>query len=69
MAETLDERCQRRIDEYGATHRGSEGGRWHAGTTAVVALLVEDDDGPAWLLANLGDSRIYRFERRRGSTR
>ena len=35
-------------------------GRWRGGTTAVVALLVEDDDGPRWLLANLGDSRIYR---------
>jgi len=27
----------------------------------VVALLVEDDEAPKWLLANLGDSRIYRF--------
>jgi protein phosphatase len=27
----------------------------------VVALLVEDGEGPKWLLANLGDSRIYRF--------
>ena len=53
--------CQRRLLEYGATHRGSEGGRWNGGTTAVVALLVEDDAGPQWLLANLGDSRIYRF--------
>ena len=25
-----------------------------------MALLVEDDEGPRWLLANLGDSRIYR---------
>ncbi len=25
----------------------------------VAALLVEDDGDPAWLLANLGDSRIY----------
>ena len=50
--------CQRRLDEYGDTHRGSDGGRWRGGTTAVVALLVEDD-GPRWLLMNLGDSRIY----------
>jgi serine/threonine protein phosphatase PrpC len=50
--------CQRRLDEYGAAHRGSDGGRWRGGTTAVVALLVEDR-GPRWLLANLGDSRIY----------
>lgn len=60
VTETL-RACQRRLLEYGTTHRGSEGGRWHGGTTAVVALLVEDDAGPQWLLANLGDSRIYRF--------
>jgi PPM family protein phosphatase len=53
--------CQRRLDEYAATHRGSDGGRWRGGTTAVVALLVEEDAGPCWLLANLGDSRIYRY--------
>jgi protein phosphatase len=53
--------CQHRLEEYGATHRGSDGGRWRGGTTAVVALIVEDDDGPRWLLANLGDSRIYRY--------
>jgi PPM family protein phosphatase len=53
--------CQRRLEEYGDTHRGSDGGRWQGGTTAVVALLVEEEDGPRWLLANLGDSRIYRF--------
>lgn len=27
----------------------------------VVALLVEDHGVPKWLLANLGDSRIYRY--------
>jgi protein phosphatase len=54
---------QRRLSEYGATHRGSDGGRWHGGTTTVVAILVEEDDGPQWLLVNLGDSRIYRFNR------
>jgi serine/threonine protein phosphatase PrpC len=53
--------CQKRLDQYAATHRGSDGGVWHGGTTAVVALLTEDDEGPRWLLANLGDSRIYRF--------
>jgi protein phosphatase len=68
--------CQRRLQEYGDTHRGSDGGRWQGGTTAVVAILVQDpdpdqdqgqdqdqdqhhDQEPAWLLANLGDSRIY----------
>ena len=52
--------CQRRLKEYAAGRRGSDGGPWHGGTTAVVALLVETDHGPAWLLTNLGDSRIYR---------
>ncbi|WP_278258800.1 protein phosphatase 2C domain-containing protein [Nocardioides convexus] len=32
-----------------------------AGTTAVIALLVDSVSGPVWLLANVGDSRIYRF--------
>jgi PPM family protein phosphatase len=53
-------RCRQRLLEYGATHVGSDGGRWYGGTTAVVALLAEDDAGPRWLLANLGDSRVYR---------
>jgi PPM family protein phosphatase len=53
--------CQRRLDQYADHHRGSDGARWHGGTTAVVALLMEEDGGPRWLLANLGDSRIYRF--------
>jgi serine/threonine protein phosphatase PrpC len=51
--------AQQRLLEYGATHRGRDGGAWHGGTTTVVALIVEEDDGPQWLLANLGDSRIY----------
>jgi PPM family protein phosphatase len=54
VAEAL-RRCQRRLDEYGDTHQGSDGGRWRGGTTAVVALVIRDQ----WLLANLGDSRIY----------
>jgi PPM family protein phosphatase len=53
--------CQRRLLEYGATHRGRDGAPWHGGTTTVVALVVQGDHGPRWLLANLGDSRIYRF--------
>lgn len=52
--------CQRRIAEYGAEHAGTRGRRWYAGTTAVVGLLVHDDDGPRWMVANLGDSRAYR---------
>src|SRR3954447_14949686 len=54
---------QRRLREYGATHRGSDGRPWHGGTTAVAAMLVQRDAGPEWLLTNLGDSRIYRFTR------
>jgi serine/threonine protein phosphatase PrpC len=55
--------CQRRLREYAATHRSRNGGPWDGGTTAVVALLVEEEDGPQWLLVNLGDSRIYRVTR------
>ena len=56
--------CQRRIAEFGAQqsdqHAGARPRRWYAGTTAVLALLVRDYDGPQWLVANLGDSRAYR---------
>lgn len=52
--------CQRRLADYASTHRGRGGGPWRGGTTAVVALLDEGGGEPAWLLANLGDSRIYR---------
>jgi protein phosphatase len=54
--------AQGRLLEYGASHLGRDGLRWHGGTTAVVAMLVQDDGG-RWLLANLGDSRIYRLAR------
>jgi PPM family protein phosphatase len=53
--------CQRRIAEYGAQQAAGRVRRWYAGTTAVVALLVRDDEGPRWLVANLGDSRAYRI--------
>jgi serine/threonine protein phosphatase PrpC len=51
--------CQRRIREYAGSHS------WHGrvrspGTTVVAALLVEEEGAPAWLLVNMGDSRIYR---------
>jgi PPM family protein phosphatase len=60
--------CQRRIAEFGAQqsdqqsgqHAGARPRRWYAGTTAVLALLVRDYNGPEWLVANLGDSRAYR---------
>ncbi|GAB2456985.1 protein phosphatase 2C domain-containing protein [Nocardioides hungaricus] len=53
--------AQRRILEY-AEQQAAAGvaRRRRAGTTVVAALLVEDDAGPAWLVANLGDSRAYR---------
>ncbi|QIK75355.1 PP2C family protein-serine/threonine phosphatase [Nocardioides piscis] len=59
VAETLS-RAQSRILTYGEMHRGDHP-RWHAGTTCVAAVLVEDHEGTKWLLVNLGDSRIYRF--------
>jgi PPM family protein phosphatase len=61
VAATLQE-AQRRILEYAGEQARRGVAPWRsAGTTVVAALLVEGDDGPAWLLANLGDSRIYRF--------
>ena len=54
--------CHERITEYADEQSRRTGRDFQAGTTAVVALLVEDDEArPQWLLANLGDSRIYRF--------
>ncbi|WP_296603036.1 protein phosphatase 2C domain-containing protein [Nocardioides sp.] len=61
ISETLAA-CADRIGEYAAAQRAAGVARGRsAGTTAVVALLVEAEDGPAWLLANLGDSRVYRY--------
>jgi serine/threonine protein phosphatase PrpC len=60
VAEIL-ERAQSRINQYAVEQRLGGAERWYAGTTAVVALLVEDDGTPKWLLANLGDSRVYRL--------
>lgn len=57
---TLD-RCQRTIKEYDAAQRRAGSLQFHSATTAVVALLVEDDGRPAWLVANVGDSRAYRL--------
>lgn len=61
LIEQTLQQCQRRIQEYAAQQEGAETTRWYAGTTAVVGILVEDADVAKWLLANLGDSRIYRF--------
>ncbi|WP_344774500.1 PP2C family protein-serine/threonine phosphatase [Nocardioides panacisoli] len=54
--------AQLRIAEYDAEHGDpSERPTSSSGSTVVAALLVEQEDGPRWLLANVGDSRIYRF--------
>ena len=50
-----------RIDDYDAAHRAAGDLFFSAGTTAVAALLVADVAEPYWLVANLGDSRGYRF--------
>lgn len=52
-------RCQVRLKAYAEGQGGPGRATPHSGTTAAVAVLVHDE-GPRWLLANLGDSRIYR---------
>ncbi len=59
--------CHERITAYAEEQSRATGRDFQAGTTAVVALLVEDEHEhgdvsiPKWLLANVGDSRIYKF--------
>ncbi len=53
---------QDRIAAYDAHQRAEGAHGFAAGTTAVVALLVHQGVEPMWLLANLGDSRIYRYD-------
>ncbi len=60
VARTLKS-CRARIGEYDAEQRGRGAEDFQAGTTAVVAVLIEEHGEPKWLLANVGDSRIYRF--------
>jgi serine/threonine protein phosphatase PrpC len=50
-----------RIDAYDAEHHAAGDLLFGAGTTAVAAVLVADVAEPYWLVANLGDSRGYRF--------
>ena len=59
--------AQSRVAAYDDSQRDAGAPDFAAGTTAVVAIMVEqpvaDGDGggePMWLLANLGDSRVYR---------
>ncbi len=59
IAETL-RTAQARVAAYDAEQRAAGATDFAAGTTAVVALLIEQSAEPKWLLANLGDSRIYR---------
>jgi len=60
VASALDA-AQRRIAAFVGEQRADGAVDFSSGTTCVVALLVEGPSGPQWLLANLGDSRIYRF--------
>ncbi|WP_148611448.1 PP2C family protein-serine/threonine phosphatase [Nocardioides rubriscoriae] len=64
IAETLLQ-AQARIAAYDDHQRAGGARDFAAGTTAVVALLIEQptqwSTEPKWLLANLGDSRIYRL--------
>lgn len=53
--------AQDRINQYALEQRFAGAQQWYAGTTAVVALLLDDPVRPQWLVANLGDSRAYRF--------
>ena len=59
--------CHDRITAYAEEQSRHTGRDFQAGTTAVVALLVEDEQGdataaaPKWLLANVGDSRVYKY--------
>lgn len=55
VAEAI-EASQRRIEQ----HAAGRVGRAAPGTT-VAAVLVVDGDDPAWLVVNLGDSRVYRM--------
>ena len=49
-----------RIVGYAAEQRRAGHAGFQAGTTAVAAVLVEQDGEPRWLVANVGDSRAYR---------
>jgi len=60
IIETL-RRADARIGEYAADQRARGHLDFHSGTTVVLAMVVKAPAGPQWLIANLGDSRIYRF--------
>ncbi len=58
---TLHE-CQAQIAAYDLSENHVGDPRLAAGTTVAAALLVETRAGSSWLVANLGDSRIYRCD-------
>lgn len=51
-------RAQARLRAY-AELRADDARVRYAGTTVVLALLVQGARGPRWLVANVGDSRAY----------
>lgn len=50
-----------RIGEHVAQRQAAGDHAYYSGTTVAAALLCADEEGPKWLLANLGDSRIYKL--------
>lgn len=53
--------CHEELLHTAEEHRNDGHLDWYSGTTVVIALLVEDEGAPKWLLANLGDSRLYKL--------
>jgi protein phosphatase len=60
VRDALD-RCQQQIKEYDAAQRRGGALQFHSATTVVLAMVIEDEGRPAWLVANVGDSRAYRY--------
>lgn len=54
-------RSHGRILDYAEEQAGPAAKAWYAGTTAVIAMLIDHAGSPHWLLANVGDSRAYRI--------
>ena len=53
---------QQRIAAYDEGERAAGNDSSSSGSTAVVAVLLEGSGVARWLLANVGDSRIYRYD-------